>query len=73
MNALDMVHKHILEGADIATPIRRSKIFPPVVGYMVAVGEQAGNLEEVLDQIAFTLRRGGRGRDAEDDGGSSSR
>ena len=24
MNALDTVHKHILEGADIATPIRRS-------------------------------------------------
>ncbi|PIE24105.1 MAG: type II secretion system protein GspF [Planctomycetota bacterium] len=54
MNALDVVHKHILEGADIATPIRRSKVFPPVVGYMIAVGEQAGNLEEVLDQIAMT-------------------
>lgn len=53
-NALEQVHKHILEGADIATPIRVSGVFPPVVSYMVAVGEQAGNLEDVLDQVAAT-------------------
>jgi general secretion pathway protein F len=53
-NALQKVHDHILEGADIATPMRASGAFPPVVSYMVAVGEQAGNLEEVLDQVAQT-------------------
>ncbi len=53
-NALEKVHSHILEGADIATPIRLSGVFPPVVSYMVAVGEQAGNLEDVLDQVAQT-------------------
>jgi general secretion pathway protein F len=46
------IHKRILEGADIATPIRRSKVFPPMVGYMVSVGEQSGQLEEILDRIA---------------------
>lgn len=46
------IHARILEGADIATPIKRSKIFPPMVGYMVSVGEQSGQLEEVLDRIA---------------------
>ncbi len=51
-NALQKVHDHILEGADIATPIRISGVFPPVVSYMIAVGEQAGNLEQVLDEIA---------------------
>ncbi len=51
-DALQKVHDHILEGTDIATPMRLSKVFPPVVSYMVAVGEQAGNLEEVLEQIA---------------------
>lgn len=51
-NALQKVHDHIVEGADIATPIRVSGVFPPVVSYMIAVGEQAGNLEEVLDQVA---------------------
>ncbi len=53
-DALQKVHDHILEGADIATPMRHAKIFPPIVSYMVSVGEQAGNLEEVLEQIADT-------------------
>ncbi len=46
------VHDRILEGADIATPLKKSGIFPPVVGYMVSIGEQSGELEEVLDRIA---------------------
>ena len=52
--ALQTVHDSILEGADIATPMRNSKAFPPMVSYMIAVGEQAGNLEDVLDQIGET-------------------
>ncbi|MEM7233115.1 MAG: type II secretion system inner membrane protein GspF [Planctomycetota bacterium] len=46
------IHSRILEGADIATPIRKSSVFPPMVGYMVSVGEQSGELEEILDRIA---------------------
>ncbi len=53
-DALQKVHDHILEGADIATPIRMSGVFPPVVSYMVAVGEQAGNLEDVLENVSET-------------------
>jgi general secretion pathway protein F len=51
-NVLAEVRTRILEGADIATPIKKSGVFPPVVGYMVAVGEQTGQLEEMLDRIA---------------------
>lgn len=46
------IHGRILEGADIATPIKRSKVFPPMVGYMVSVGEQSGQLEEILDRLS---------------------
>ena len=46
------IHTRILEGADIATPIKRSRVFPPMVGYMIAVGEQSGQLEDILDRIA---------------------
>ncbi len=46
------IHARIIEGTDIATPIKRSRIFPPMIGYMVAVGEQSGQLEEVLDRIS---------------------
>jgi len=49
---LDDVHRHILEGTDIATPLKLSKTFPPTVGYMIAVGEQSGNLDELLDKLA---------------------
>ena len=48
------IHDRILEGADISTPVRSSKIFPPMVGYMISVGEQSGQLEDVLDRIADT-------------------
>jgi general secretion pathway protein F len=50
---LDTVQKRIIEGTDISTPIKRSGVFPPVVGYMVAVGEQSGQLEDMLDQVAM--------------------
>ena len=49
---INNIHARIIEGADIATPIRKSKVFPPMVGYMVSVGEQSGQLEEILDRIA---------------------
>lgn len=51
-NTIGEVHKKILEGADIATPLKASGVFPPVVGYMVAVGEQSGRLEAMLDKIS---------------------
>ena len=42
----------ILEGADIATPLKATGAFPAMVGYMVSVGEQSGELETMLDRIA---------------------
>ena len=51
-NVLEDVRTRILEGADIATPLKKSGVFPPVVGYMVAVGEQTGQLEEMLERVA---------------------
>ena len=51
-NALQDVHDHIVEGTDIATPMKMSNAFPPMVCYMVGVGEQAGNLEEMLERVA---------------------
>lgn len=49
---LDELHAAILRGADISTPLKKSGVFPPAVGYMIAVGEQSGDLEQVLDSIA---------------------
>jgi general secretion pathway protein F len=51
-NTLDLIRQRIAEGADIATPLKQSKVFPPVVGYMIGVGEESGRLEELLKKIA---------------------
>ena len=48
---IEEIHQRILEGADIATPVKRSKVFPPGIGHMIAVGEESGELEEVLDRV----------------------
>jgi|RhiMethySRZTD1v2_1073278.scaffolds.fasta_scaffold07474_12 general secretion pathway protein F len=51
-DATSHVRVRIMEGTDIATPLKATGVFPSVVGYMVAVGEQSGQLEEMLDRIA---------------------
>ncbi len=53
-NALTFVHDHVIEGTDISTPMKMTNVFPPMVCYMVGVGEQAGNLEEMLERVAET-------------------
>ncbi len=49
---IELIRTKVAEGADIATPLKQTKVFPPVVGYMIAVGEEAGNLEQLLQRIA---------------------
>jgi type IV pilus assembly protein PilC len=50
--AMDEVYDSIKGGGTIAAPISRSPIFPPMVGHMVAVGEETGQLDEMLSKIA---------------------
>ena len=51
-DATDEIREKVIEGTDIATPLKKTGAFPTTVGYMVAVGEQSGELEEMLDRIA---------------------
>ena len=46
------IRSRIIEGTDFSTPLKQTGVFPSVVGYMVAVGEQSGELEQMLDRIA---------------------
>ncbi|MFT7616813.1 MAG: general secretion pathway protein F [Planctomycetota bacterium] len=50
--AVGMIHDSIVEGSDISTPLAQTGIFPPMVGYMIATGEQSGQLEEILFKVA---------------------
>lgn len=49
---LDEVEKNVIDGNGISLAIRKSDVFPSVVGYMISVGEQSGNLDKVLSKIA---------------------
>lgn len=42
----------IREGDSIAATLKRSGHFPPIVTHMIAVGERAGQLEDMLDNVA---------------------
>jgi type IV pilus assembly protein PilC len=42
----------IAGGETIAAPLAKSKVFPPMVISMIAVGEQTGGLDEMLTKIA---------------------
>ena len=42
----------IASGETISAPLAKSKVFPPMVISMIAVGEQTGGLDEMLSKIA---------------------
>ncbi len=50
--AMDDVYDSVKRGGSLAGPIERNPIFPPMVGHMVAVGEETGQLEHMLTKIA---------------------
>jgi type IV pilus assembly protein PilC len=50
--AMDDVYASVKRGGTLAGPIERNSIFPPMVGHMVAVGEETGQLEHMLTKIA---------------------
>jgi type IV pilus assembly protein PilC len=50
--AMEDVYASAKRGGSLAGPIERHPIFPPMVGHMVAVGEETGQLETMLSKIA---------------------
>ena len=50
--AMDEVYNSVQQGGTIAGPVARSKTFPPMVGHMLAVGEETGQLDQMLGKVA---------------------
>jgi type IV pilus assembly protein PilC len=50
--SMEDVYNSVKRGGSLAGPIERNAIFPPMVGHMVAVGEETGQLENMLSKIA---------------------
>ena len=50
--SVDYIRDRVREGEAISIPMRRTNVFPAMVYNLVAVGEEAGNLESMLHKVA---------------------
>jgi type IV pilus assembly protein PilC len=51
-DAVDDVKTSVREGESIAKPLGRHEVFPPMVVQMMAVGEETGAVDTMLDKVA---------------------
>ncbi len=51
-DALDRVHDRVRDGEPLATPLEQQRVFPTMVTSMIDVGEETGELAEMLNRIA---------------------
>src|SRR4029079_2804202 len=52
--AIEDAKKAVTEGESLAQTLKKSGHFPPTMIHMVAVGEKAGQLEQMLERVATT-------------------
>jgi general secretion pathway protein F len=49
---LEAARDEVGEGGNITNPLKKSRLFPPMVIRMIAVGEESGDLEGMLSKVA---------------------
>ena len=54
-SAIDDAQDSVRKGEDLASSLKRSAVFPPVVIHMIALGERSGQLEDMLIRVADTF------------------
>lgn len=52
VNALKRATEDISKGIPLAIPLSKSQVFPPLIVRMVAIGEETGKLDKVLQDMA---------------------
>src|SRR5262245_10651880 len=50
--AMEAVYGSVQSGGTLAHPVEEAGVFPPMVGHMVSVGEESGQLEQMLTKVA---------------------
>ncbi len=50
--AMEKANSDITMGRPLSAPLEESGLFPPMVYYMVRIGEETGNTEDMLDKLA---------------------
>ena len=51
--AIEKARDNVREGEGISRPLEKSEVFPPMVIHMVEVGEQTGELEDMLERVSI--------------------
>lgn len=51
-NCVDAAKESVRNGQLLSDPLMQSKVFPPMVTRMIAIGERTGALEQLLEKIA---------------------
>jgi type IV pilus assembly protein PilC len=51
-DALNDCALQIQRGVPLTAPLKKSGLFPPLILHMVGIGEESGNLEEMLNNCA---------------------
>lgn len=51
-NALLKAREEVMKGIPLSEPLTASKIFPPMVCHMTGIGEETGNIEDMLEKLA---------------------
>ncbi|MEM9160097.1 MAG: type II secretion system F family protein, partial [Verrucomicrobiota bacterium] len=49
---IDKIHRRVKDGEPISKPLAATGVFPPMVSSMVEVGEETGDLPNMLNQVA---------------------
>jgi general secretion pathway protein F len=52
-SALDDYEKAVAAGKDVSGPLKAGGVFPPMVVQMLAVGQQSGELEAMLEELSI--------------------
>ena len=53
-DAMENLHKGLKSGKGISVPLQKLAVFPPLAVHMITVGEETGNLEEMLNKVSTT-------------------
>lgn len=51
-NAMLKAREEVMKGVPLSEPLETSGIFPPMVYHMTGIGEETGNVEEMLEKMA---------------------
>lgn len=51
-DVLKEAHEEVAKGVPLSEPLENSDLFPPMVTHMMRIGEETGEIEEMLDRLA---------------------